>query len=272
MPRKTEETIKPNLPPQKAVELFNRQLSFIDHLKTLRYDDPEVDKWENFTEQLIIKAFGKPHDNIGAFYSARIGGLVFVNMPDQEVQENYLKARENLRKLLEGHIEQLELFFTGTVQPQETPKNSFNSKKVFVVHGHDEVAKHEIEVFLKEIDLEPIVLHRQVDKGNTLIEKIEVNSDVAYVIVIVTPDDTVIGSGSSLNKICQEESRARQDAIFEWGYFVGKYGRERVCCVYKEGTVLPNDLSGLVYKSFRHSVEEIKYSLLRELQSAGLVK
>jgi predicted nucleotide-binding protein len=37
------------------------------------------------------------------------------------------------------------------------------SNRVFVVHGHDDRAKTSLEVFLREIGLEPVVLHRQPD-------------------------------------------------------------------------------------------------------------
>lgn len=142
--------------------------------------------------------------------------------------------------------------------------------KVFVVHGHSEVPKAEIEIFLLELGLEPIVLHRQSDQGLTLIEKFERHSDVKYAVVILTPDDTVIGSGPSLNKIRKEEGRARQNVIFEWGFFVGKLGRGKVCCLNQAGTVLPSDVHGVVYKPFMNSVNEIKYSLRKELVDAGL--
>ena len=46
-----------------------------------------------------------------------------------------------------------------------------SSKKVFVVHGHDHALKADLEVFLHNIGLEPTVLHRQVDGGQTLIER-----------------------------------------------------------------------------------------------------
>ena len=144
------------------------------------------------------------------------------------------------------------------------------TKKVFVVHGHEETAKNEIELFLREIGLEPIILHRMPDRGMTLIEKIEHYSDVVYSIILLTPDDTVIGSGKSVNKIKRQEHRSRQNVIFEWGYFVGRFGRDRVCCVYKKGTNLPSDVSGVVYKPYAESVEEVKYALLQELKAAGL--
>jgi hypothetical protein len=52
------------------------------------------------------------------------------------------------------------------------------SNKIFVVHGHDHTLKTEVENFLHDIGLEPIVLHKKPDEGQTIIEKFEKHSDV----------------------------------------------------------------------------------------------
>ncbi|MCH7819726.1 MAG: nucleotide-binding protein [Candidatus Marinimicrobia bacterium] len=146
-----------------------------------------------------------------------------------------------------------------------------SEKKVFVVHGHDQELKNDVEVFLKNIGLEPIVLHREVDEGLTLIEKFERHSDVGYALILITPDDEAFPKSElkkSENKL-KIELRARQNVIFEWGYFVGKIGRSNVCCVYKEGVTLPSDMAGLVYKKVTKTIEEIGYELIKELNNAG---
>jgi predicted nucleotide-binding protein len=65
------------------------------------------------------------------------------------------------------------------------------------------------------------------------------------------------------------EYRARQNVVFESGYLVGRLGRERVCCIYRKGTILPSDINGLLYKEVSTSIEEIGWSLVRELKAAG---
>jgi len=57
--------------------------------------------------------------------------------------------------------------------------------------------------------------------------------------------------------------------IFEFGYFVGKLGRPRVCCLYKGDVTLPSDIDGLLYKKFNKSVEEVAYSITKELRASG---
>ena len=66
-----------------------------------------------------------------------------------------------------------------------------------------------------------------------------------------------------------KEKRSRPNVIFEFGYFVGKLGRGRVCCLHTGGVILPSDLSGLVYKAYSKHVEELGLSIVRELTAAG---
>lgn len=145
------------------------------------------------------------------------------------------------------------------------------STAVFIVHGHDEKAKTELEVHLSEMGLTSVVLHRKPDEGQTLIEKFEKHSDVGYAFILLTPDDLAYSADqeSVPDERRKKEARARQNVIFEFGYFVGKLGRRRVCCLYRGDVVLPSDLHGLVYKKYERSVEEVAYSILKELQAAG---
>lgn len=41
--------------------------------------------------------------------------------------------------------------------------------------------------------------------------------------------------------------RARQNVIFEWGFFVAKLGRRNVCALVAEGVEMPSDMQGIVY-------------------------
>lgn len=157
-----------------------------------------------------------------------------------------------------------------TARRNQAESNS-HSRKVFVVHGRDELAKTSLEVFLHEIGLQPIVLHRQADEGLTVIEKFEKHSDVNYAFIILTPDEVAYLrleetlSDDQRNK----ELRARPNVIFEFGYFVGKLGRSRVCCIYTGDVVLPSDIHGMIYKKFNQSIDEVAYSIMKDLKASG---
>lgn len=64
------------------------------------------------------------------------------------------------------------------------------------------------------------------------------------------------------------KNRARQNVILELGYFVGKIGRDRVCCLHKGDLELPSDVHGVVYKKFNESIEECYEDIINELKAA----
>jgi len=127
------------------------------------------------------------------------------------------------------------------------------SNEVFIVHGHDGHSKNELELFLQEIGLNPIVLHRQPDEGLTVIEKFEKHSNVGYAFILLTPDEVayLAAQESFPDNDRNKEKRSRPNVIFEFGFFIGKLGRSRVCCLYTDDVTLPNDVGGLLYKKFK---------------------
>ncbi|WP_245512372.1 nucleotide-binding protein [Mesorhizobium sp. M2D.F.Ca.ET.233.01.1.1] len=135
-------------------------------------------------------------------------------------------------------------------------------RRVFVVHGHDDAAREAVARFLERLEFEPIVLHEQANRGGTIIEKFEANSDVGYAVVLLTPDDEGSKTGSTASP------RARQNVIFEWGYFVGRLGREHVFALKKGNVELPSDSQGWVWEVLdEHGAWRQK--LAKELDAAG---
>ncbi|NOH50050.1 nucleotide-binding protein [Vibrio rotiferianus] len=136
------------------------------------------------------------------------------------------------------------------------------NNKVFIVHGHDELAKVTLARFLDQVGLEPIILHEQASSSQTIIEKIESYSDVGYAIVLYTPCDIGSKSGG------EPTPRARQNVVFEHGYFIGKLGRSKVSALVKGSLETPNDISGVVYIDLDDR-GAWKLDLSRELRQAG---
>ena len=126
-----------------------------------------------------------------------------------------------------------------------TPTQRLTShEKVFIVHGHDHSSRDAVADFVDNWGLIPIVLDEQPSGSRTIIEKFEHCADEAnFVIVLMTPDDV----GASVKSKTNLKPRARQNVIFELGYFFGSKGRKRVCILYKEGVELPSDIHGVVY-------------------------
>jgi predicted nucleotide-binding protein len=137
------------------------------------------------------------------------------------------------------------------------------SDRVFVVHGHDELAVDQTEILIRRFGLTPIILRNQPNKGQTVIEKFEAHSEVGFAIVLLTPDD--IGGVDAAHVL----PRARQNVIWEWGYLVARLGRQNVVCLYKAGTEIPSDLHGLVTIHISDDVREKAEEIRRELNAAG---
>lgn len=135
--------------------------------------------------------------------------------------------------------------------------------KTFIVHGHDSEAKLSLKNYIQntlKMD-EPIILAEKASGGLTIIEKFERYSDECnLVFILLTPDDQY----TSDNKY-----RARQNVIFEMGYFLGKLGRKsgQVILLYKGNLELPNDISGLVYINIDNGIEAAGEQIRREIEA-----
>jgi len=121
--------------------------------------------------------------------------------------------------------------------------------------------------------------------SRTIVEKLEKYSDVGYAFVILTPDDVLVPTELGYNVLKEKEvikeiremhwlssqltRRARQNVVLEFGYFIGKLGRDRVCCLYKGDIELPSDMHGIVYIPFKESVRECRNKIIKELKAAG---
>ena len=138
-----------------------------------------------------------------------------------------------------------------------------DNKKVFVVHGHDHQLLQEVELMLRRIGLEPIILKNEANAGRTIIKKIEDLSNVGFGIVLYTACDEGRKKGTDTL-----HNRARQNVIFEHGYLYAKLGRGHVAALNDSDIELPSDLDGVLY--IAHSAQDWKNQLMREMKDAGL--
>ena len=82
--------------------------------------------------------------------------------------------------------------------------------------------------------------------------------------MLMTPDD--VGKAKDALDV---KSRARQNVVFELGFFIGKIGPERVAALVKGNIELPSDFDGVVYISLDSA--DWQRQLGQELQEAGYV-
>jgi predicted nucleotide-binding protein len=140
------------------------------------------------------------------------------------------------------------------------------SSRVFVVHGHDDSALHQVSRLLEKLGLEPIVLREQPNRGKTIIEKFEAYSDVSFAVVLMTGDD--LGASLADAELQKFAPRARQNVILELGYFVAKLSRERTVVLKSEGVEAPSDIMGVVYTEIDNA-GAWRMTLGKELRACG---
>lgn len=152
---------------------------------------------------------------------------------------------------------------------EATVARSGVDKRVFIVYGHDQTARDGLELLLRRMGLDPIVLANLPASGDTIIEKLEKylggSGNVGFACVLLTPDDQGHRAGAD----DERQYRARQNVILELGMVLARLGRSRVAILYKESVEKPSDINGLLYLPFKERVEEAKPLLFRELQAAG---
>ena len=118
------------------------------------------------------------------------------------------------------------------------------SPKVFVIHGHDGPAKRKVVQFLEAHQFEAVVLNRRAGGSHTLIEKIEA-ADAGFAVVLLTGDDEGRARPKSGARRLRLRPRARQNVLFEWGFFIARLGRHRVRALYDRNVEMPSDLAGV---------------------------
>lgn len=233
-----------------------------------RSSSPKFEKWHRNTEIAITNIFGKSR-HIEDFRKARYSLLAFSDMtPESEWEQAYLRGLNSADAILDSMLEEIKEYWDDDVHASTPPSSQkisqTDTNEVFVIHGRDEGAREMIVGFLKKLELKPVILSEQSSRGRTIIEKFEKHSKVGFAIALLTPDDTgsLKGAGNKPNP------RARQNVIFELGFFIGRLGRERVCALTKGEVEIPSDYSGVAYIPLDGS-GGWKLSLCKELNAAG---
>ena len=143
------------------------------------------------------------------------------------------------------------------------------SRNVFVVYGHDEKAKTELEAMLRRWDLRPLILDQLTSGGQTIIEKLEsVRRESNFAVVLATPDD----EGHRRDHPEEKAFRSRQNVVLELGMMLSVLGRSRVAVLLRTDVQMerPSDIQGLIYVSFKDDVREAALTLAKEINAQGI--
>lgn len=210
-----------------------------------------MNKWQLTSKEILIDTFGESHRYVSTFertWTNKASGFNFKREFTSEINDGL--------SVLESISESLDLGL-GKEQFDETVQQS---NKVFIVHGHAEAVNQEVARTIEKLGFEAIILREQPNSGKTIIEKFEEYAkDVNFAVIILTADDKIEG---------EDTFRARQNVIFEMGYFMGALGRSNVMCMLQENVEKPGDIDGVVY-TIIDKAGVWKYSLVKELKACG---
>lgn len=184
---------------------------------------------------------------------------------DDYYHSSWMSGCNKLKNLIRTMQEELILFGNTAVTQKTLP--TANATDVFIVHGHDESMKANVARTLEKLGLAPVILHEKPNQGRTIIEKFSDYSAVGFAIVLLSPDDVGRLRAAPAEAL---HARARQNVIFELGFFVGRLGRERVLALYvpTKNFELPSDYSGILFVPFDSS-GRWQFDLVKELKAAG---
>lgn len=258
----------------KAIEILNNLISEIDGMER---ESAEHARWVANVLRVLDAKFGADSQyssTIRAFPWKETGARMYrgYDIPLQIRRDNENAFRRQMgqaKGIIQSAIDALTEKIAESEEETATDENRtlrrvFDPKKVFVVHGHNETVKQTVARTLESIGLTPIILAEQPDKGRTVIEKFESEGiDVGFAVVLLTADDK-----GRKNRARKMQSRARQNVVFEMGYFMALLRRERVMLLLQEGVEEPSDLKGVVYTPLDKD-GGWKYRLVKELREQG---
>jgi predicted nucleotide-binding protein len=258
---------KPEVLPAIGIDLLKKQIANGNELLNTRPMSKDAySKWKLVTRNYLEKTFGVNSTNVSNVTDVVQHSSFPRNAGEQWWEKNRVDSLTTQITRLEGLIELLNT-------EQEIQRNVVISKtqpaterhRIFLVHGHDDAALQQLARFLEKLDQEIVILREQANRGQTIIEKFEDYSDVGFAVVLLTPDD----KGGSIAVSTEEHlPRARQNVIFELGFFLGKLGRSHVCVLYSKGVDIPSDYSGVLYVELDKE-GGWKLRLAKELKTVG---
>ena len=234
---------------------INSTLEEIFGINTLDYQRYMVSEFDNMP--ITMGGNQLPISQIRAGYQESINDYIASLMALIEIFDEKITDASELAKY--------NIIIESIVSETKTLKQSA-TRKVFIVHGHNEGIKEALARLLTRLNLEPVILHEQPNGGKTLIEKFESHSTtVEYAVVIFTSDDR----GYPANCPDSIKPRARQNVVLELGFFMGALGRNRVCVLMEDDIEIPSDYNGVLFLPLDKS-GYWRNRLASEMKAAGI--
>ncbi len=244
------------------VASLKQSIEAIPGLKITLVTSTEFKMWHRATLSNIESAFGNRSMHVSHFrelandfYPWNLYGVFGWRIITRSWRTLQTEKLDEVAELLTSFVDEIEQYGNAKIK---------GNNKIFVVHGRDNSSLETLTQFLERSQLQPVVLGNRPNQGLTIIEKFESNADVGFAIVLLTPDDH-----GGLQNTALLQPRARQNVVFELGYFIAKLGRSQVCVLTMGDVDIPSDYAGVVYIPMDGNWQSALY---QELLVAGYIK
>ncbi len=251
-------------------ERFKKIYDDIDVLieHRVRTSSQEFISWKTRAERFLRTHYGENSKEVVDFRNTHFSLMIYTF---NETESDYIEACKSgllTSKAVFG-VYLDELKEKDSVQDNKAMRiNNVRPNKIFIVHGHDDALKQEVARIVEKQGLEAVILSEQANHGKTIIEKFEENTDVGAAICLFTGDDygrAIKDDKGEETKPANDRLRARQNVVFESGYFMGRLGREKVILIANPEIEIPSDLQGVVYTNDK----SWQIDVLKELKEIG---
>lgn len=250
------------------------ELAAFDPASVESSPDPRVTTLRQAVERTLTDIFGPDTVEYERYRVAAhlandwFEGQSSIGLHRKYLSEDKATAVATLQGIIAAFREDIEAQFSeDAVTPSAQVAPPLDLSKVFVVHGHDGAVRESVARFIGKLGLEAIILHECPNKGRTIITKFREEAvGVGFAVVLMTPDD-LGGKPPLLVGVNDFRPRARQNVVFELGFFIGALGPDRVAALVKGDIERPSDFDGVVYISLDSGSWQVE--LGRELKEAG---
>lgn len=133
--------------------------------------------------------------------------------------------------------------------PAVSTEQAISNKQVLVLSSSESELQNQLSNLLKEMGIDGIMFQRG-SAPDAIVGFLEKYPTVKYAYYLYNPEDI-------------------NSAMFELGYLIGKVGSNRVCCIHKKDDAPPKGVPGITYKEIVVKLEEISFSLIKDLKAAG---
>ncbi|MGA7161984.1 MAG: TIR domain-containing protein [Bacteroidota bacterium] len=135
-------------------------------------------------------------------------------------------------------------------KPQPIKPVSGPVNRVLVVSAANNPLQSQLTSLLKELGIEASVYQRTGGGSDALLAYVEKQPSTHYAFYLIGSEDI-------------------PSAMYELGYLIGKIGPHKVCCIYQKDVPVPKNIPGVQRKEIIVKLEEISFSLIKELKAAG---